>query len=232
MKKILAILALAFIMTGCSSGFIRSKVEGSIRSALPKYIGPAKEYSVKVDGSGSEIMNGLIHHLHIGGTDVLVDNKVTLSQISIDMDDIRYNNKRQLTAIRNTGFKVSITEDAVNRCVTEGPISEYNLKVKLTDGHIQVDCVPTLIGMNMPVSITGKPKIERGNKVSFVVVSASAGDLPVPSELANRILKRLNPLIDTSKFKFPVTLNDIAVKQGCMDISGNAQFTSDMLKKP
>jgi uncharacterized protein YpmS len=223
-KKMALVAALAALVSGCAGGFVRSQAESGIRDALPTYIGPAKNYTVAVDGSASGIINGHMRHVRIEGTDVQIDPKLTVAQIVIDMDDVHYNHKRQITRIGSTLFKASVTEAMVNHFAEQGQAKEYKAKATLTDGSVKVDCVARLLGAGMPVSFTGKPQIAHGNKINFVVDSASAAHLSIPAAIANKILDRVNPIIDMSTMKFPVTLDTISVKQGSIDVSGKAEI--------
>lgn len=224
MKKLIPLALLALTLTGCAGGFIKSQVESGIKHALPQYIGPAKAYTVHVDGSGTDMIDGLIKHLHIEGTDVQIDPKMLLSQITIDMDDVRYNDDRQLTSVRNTLFKASVNESTVNRLIPAALIKEYKVKLKLVNNQVQVNGTREVMGIDMPLSITGKPQIAPGNKIDFVADTASAAYVPVPAALANKILQKLNPILDMSVMKFPVVLQEIDVKDGCVNISGRAEM--------
>jgi uncharacterized protein YpmS len=221
-KKICLAALFAVFITGCAGGFIKSQVQSGIRDALPTYIGPAKSYTVSVDGSATEMLNGHIRHLHIDGTDVKIDPKLTINALAIDMDDVHYNSKRQLTRVGSTLFKTTVTEPEVNQYAEQGLGRDYKPKVTLSDGQIRVNCVANILGVGVPVAVTGKPEVVHGTRVNFVADSLSAAHLPIPAAIANKILERINPILDMSTMKFPITIRTITVRPGFLDLSGEA----------
>ena len=226
-KKIGWTALLAVFLTGCTGGFIKSQAESGIRQASPKFIGPAKSYTVAVDGSGTGI-GGHIRHLHIEGNDVQIDPNLTISDLTIDMDDVNYNSRRELTQVGSTIFKSTVTESVVNHYTEQGKAREYKAKAKLCDGLVRVDCVASILGVGIPVSVTGKPVVVQGNKVNFVADSLSAAHLAIPAAVANKILEKMNPILDMSTMKFPVTIRTITVRPGFIDVLGTASIRKDI----
>lgn len=224
MKKLVTITALAVFLVGCGGGFVRSKVERGIRNALPQYVGPAEKYTVRVDGSSTDMMNGFIKHLHIEGTAVQVDPKLLVSQLVVDMDEVRYNSKRELTSIGKTIFGASVTEGDINRYLAQSDAKEYNIKVRLTPSQVQVSFMPNVLGVNVAVTVAGKPEIVSGSKVNFVADSASAAHLPVPAFIVNQVLANINPILDMSEINFPIAMEHITIKNGSLNLGGRAEF--------
>jgi len=230
-KRLLMISLVVLLLAGCSGGLIRPRVEKGIRDALPEYIGPAKEYTVSADGSTTAMMKGLIERLHIEGRDVQIDPNLVLGHISVVMDEVRYHpSTHELESVRSTAFQATISEAAVNRYVEQMQRSDADsqpppsLHVKLEPGSVLVEFVPKVAGIDVLVSVAGRPVIADGDKVNFQADKASAAHLPVPSYVVNKLLDSANPILDMSVMRFPVTLQDIIVKKGAVVIKGNAQF--------
>jgi hypothetical protein len=216
---------LAVIISGCAGGFIKSKFESGIRNALPKYLGPAKSYTVQIEGSEGAMLNGSMRHLHIDGEDVQLDPKLTVSQLIIDLDQVRYNtHTRKLKSIKTTEFSAVMQEDALNHYVAESTHNQYNIHVKLLPDAIGVDFAWSILGKESVITVVGKPEIEDGTKVNFVADSASVASMAVPRVILDRILEKVNPIIDTSRLKLPMKLNNIKIDEGTLAISGNAEF--------
>jgi len=225
MRKLALIAIAAVLVAGCSRGLIRPRVEKGIRNALPNYIGPAREYVVRADGSTSAMMKGLIKHLHIEGKGVQLDPALFVSHMSVDMDEVRYDlETRELKSVRSTTFEASLSEAAVNAYIEKMREGDSDLHVKLDSGKVAVEFVPNVAGVNVLVSVTGRPVIAGGDKVNFVADSASVARLPVPAYVVNKVLGRVNPILDMSLMRFPVSLGDIEVKKNAVIVKGRAQF--------
>ena len=225
LRILLPILVLATLVAGCSGGLIRPKVEKGIRNALPNYIGPARQYTVRADGSSTAMLKGFIERLHIEGEEVEISSDLVITRMSVDMDEVRYDTgARELQSVRSTTFQAEMSEDAVNRCVEKANDSDFDLNLRLKPGEIWVDFVPNVVGVNVPVSIAGRPVIVGGNKVNFEADRATLAYVPLPAYLVNKVLDKLNPILDMSTMRFPVTLEVIGVKNGAVVIKGSAQF--------
>ncbi|HUV05262.1 MAG TPA: DUF2993 domain-containing protein [Armatimonadota bacterium] len=225
MGRLFWVAILAVFVAGCSGGLIRPRVEKGIRNALPDYIGPAREYKVRADGSTSAMMRGLIEHLHIEGMDLQLEPKLLVSRISVDMDEVRYHPRtREIKSVRETTFEATLSEVAVNAYIEKNRQGESDLRVKLEPDKVTVEFIPRVAGVNVLVSVTGRPVIAGGDKVNFVADSASAAHLPVPAYVVNKMLERANPILDMSLMRFPVSLEDIAVKKNAVIVKGRAQF--------
>lgn len=230
MKRFAAVSAiLAILVAGCAGGIIKSKVQSGIRSALPKYLGPAKNYTVKADGSGEAMLSGHIGHLHIEGEDVQMEPKLTVSKLVIDLDDIRFNtHTRKIKSIKGTDFSAVLVQDALNHFVTESTKNKYEIDLKLQPNVINVDFSHSIMGQKSRISVVGKPAIVDGTKVNFIADKASVASLPVPKLIVDKILDRVNPIIDTTQFKLPMKLKEIAISDGSLQISGSAEFNPEV----
>ncbi|MHB0913528.1 MAG: LmeA family phospholipid-binding protein [Armatimonadota bacterium] len=218
------LLALAVLVAGCGGGMIRPRVEDRIEKALPDYIGPAKDYRVRADGPSVDMLNGYIEKLTIEGDEVQVDPALTVESLTVVMHDVRYNpKKRSVTSVRETRFTGTINEQAVNKYVETRGGAEYQAKVKLSPGRIQLSLVTVVLGMSVPVTVEGKPEVA-GSGVNFVAESGSVAHLPVPAYVINKVLDRINPVIDLSVLRFPVKIETIDLKSGAVELGGTAEF--------
>jgi len=225
MGKLSWLAILAAFVAGCSGGLIRPRVEKGIRNVLPNYIGPAKEYIVRADGSTSSMIKGLIEHLHIEGKDVQLDPKLLVAQMLVDMDEVRYDPEtRELKSVRETTFEASLSEAAVNAYIGKSRESDSDLRVRLEPNKVAVEFVPKVVGLNVPVLVTGRPVIAGGDKVNFVADSASVAHLPIPAYIVNKALNKVNPILDMSLMRFPVCLGGVEVKENAVVVKGRAQF--------
>lgn len=230
MKRFIPLsLVLLVLIAGCG-GMIRGKFQSGIRKALPKYIGPAKTYTVRCEGDEGAMLQGKIRHIHIEGEDVQLDRKLNVSSLTIDMDQVRYStSSRKLKSIKSTEFAAKVAESAINCYVADATDDQYKVKVRFIPDAISVDFVKELMGRDTTITVLGRPEIQDGTKVNFVAEKASAARIPVPRVIVDKILARLNPIVDTSQFKLPVKLSCIKITDGSLELSGNAEFNPDLI---
>lgn len=225
MRRLIPAILFAALIAGCSTGLIKPKVEKGIEKALPSYIGPAKEYDVKASGSETSMLKGKFDALHITGRDVLIAENLKVSKLTVDMQDVRVDTStRKLKAVGSTVFQGTVTEDAVNDYINATRPEGKEMRVELESGRLTVIARPNFHGIGAQVKVTGKPKIERGTQVSFVADSASLSIVPVPASIVNKLLERVNPVLDLNEMKFPVTLTAVTIKKDAVDLAGKADF--------
>ncbi len=230
MKKLGPFALLAVFAAGCASSIVRPTVNDAIRKSLPDYIGPAKHYDVKTTGSATDMLGGRLDSLTIEGEDVQVDPQLTISKLFVEMKDVRVDTStRAMKSVGSTAIRATITESAVNKYITAARGSS-NLAVKLDSEKINVLFTPTVVGVGVPLSVTGTLSISGGDKVNFQADQAAIGRLPVSAYVVNKGLERINPVIDLSTMKFPVILEKIALRKGAADITGTAKFTPGQSK--
>jgi len=223
-RKLLILSLCAAFLSGCAEGLVHSECEKGIGKALPQYIGPAANYDVHVEGSSGEILNGFIKHIRIEGKEVQAQNDLLLNILTIDMDGVRYNKKHEIKSIDNAVFNATVLEPAINHFIRSGEGKKYNMTSKLTDGKIEVRFVPKVLGVHVPVSITGRPEIVNGNKINFVADKASLAKVPLPALVVNKILAKTNPIVDMSTMKIPVTLSSLTIKPGSLAVVGHTNL--------
>lgn len=227
MRRLLALLLVALV-AGCSGGIIRPRVEDGIRDALPDYIGPAKEYSVRCDGNSGAMLGGVIKRLHIEGRDVQVDPNLLISRLIVDMNQVRFDpGSHKMKSVESTAFEAVVTEKTVNRYIAQTRQSESEMSVQLQPGKVQVKFVPNIGGLDVLIAIAGTLSLAGGDKVNFEADKAAVAHLPIPSLVANKALDRVNPVLDMSAMKFPVILSGITINKGSVSIRGAMQFKPD-----
>lgn len=227
MRRLLALLVIAMI-AGCSGGIIRPTIEDGIRDALPDYIGPAKDYNVHCEGDSTAMLGGVIRRLHIEGKDVQVDPNLLLSRLIVDMDRVHFNpTNHKMKSVEDTSFEAVVTEKAVNHYIEQTRDSESQLGVGLEPGKVLVTFVPSIGGLDILISVAGTLSVVEGDKVNFEADKAAVAHLPIPALVANKVLDRVNPVLDMSEMKFPVTLSSITINKGTVSIKGSAKFGDD-----
>lgn len=224
LKRLFPLTILAALLTGCAGGLVSSRVEKGIRNSLPEYIGPAKRYSVHTDGSEASMLSGKIGRIEIEGEEVQVDPNLVVRRLYVDMREVRCDvDTRALKTVGSTTIQALIAEDAVNRYI-ERTREDLNLTVALEPGKILVKFVPSVAGVGVPISVAGTVAVAGTDKVNFVADSAALGRIPVPAYVVNKVLDRMNPVLDMSQMRFPVILKEIVLRKGAAEVKGSAKF--------
>lgn len=224
MKKIVFLLGICALVVGCSGGVVRPKIEDGIKAALPDYIGPAKSYDVTVAGDELAMLQGKMAKVVIDGQQVQAAPDLVIAKLWVEMREVRFNTKtRTLKSVDSTDIRATIAEGAMNHYIEESRGSS-DLSLTLEADKILVHFKPTIRGYGVPLTISGKAEIVGGDKVNFKADAASLGRLPVPAYVVNKGLDLLNPVIDLSVMKFPVTLKEIRIVKGAAEVDGSAIF--------
>lgn len=225
MKKAAVLGIAAMFLAGCSTGIISSKIENGIRDSLPDYIGPAKEYKVQAKGSETGMISGSIDRLLIDGTDVQLKENLVIDRMSIDMSKVRFNPRtRKVKKVESTTFEAEISPKSMNAYISKSDDDKNKIKIRLEDSKVIVDASPGFMGISIPVSIKGSPSIIGNSKIDFVADEASISIIPLPAFIINKLLRNINPVLDMSQMKFPVSIQDITIKKDKVIIKGSAEF--------
>ncbi|MDH7481533.1 MAG: DUF2993 domain-containing protein [Armatimonadota bacterium] len=225
MRKITALLAFSFLVTGCIGGVIRSKIAEGIEDSLPQYIGPAKKYSVKVLGPSEPMLRGKFEHLHIEGLEVQISENLMVDRLIVDMDKVEADPEtRQIRSVAATVFTAEVAEKSINDYICAARPDIKGLTLDLQEGKLTVTARPSVLGIGVEFKVTGKPVIAGKDKINFVADSASLARLPIPALVVNKVLDRMNPVLDLGEMQFPVALTSIAIKNDAVIINGKAEF--------
>lgn len=225
MKKAALLGIAAIFLAGCSTGIIRSQIEKGIRDSLPEHIGPARKYKVHVSGSESAMMDGRINRLLIEGTGVQINDDLSVDRMSIIMDKVRFNPRTHaVKGVESTTFEAELSSETLNSFISKVKDDKYRVKIRLYDGKAVVDAAPGLLGIRVPVSVTGSPVIREGNKADFVADEASLSIIPLPASIINKLFKEVNPVLDMSQMKFPIIIEDITIEKDLIIVKGRAEF--------
>lgn len=225
MKRLFLLTTILAVIAGCAGDLIRSKVERGIENSLPEYIGPAVKYSATVSGPSEPMLRGKIKHLHIEGRQVEAAPSLIIDHLIVDMDDVEADTKtRQIRSVARTVFEAQVSEESVNRYIEASRTDTKGLKVALENASVTVTAYPSFLGIDTEFKVVGRPVVAGGGKVNFVADRAALVKIPVPAFIVNKVLERVNPVLDLSEMRFPVVLTSLTVKKGFVVIKGQATF--------
>ena len=214
-------------LTGCGVGQSpQSIVAHKIADALPRVLGPAAHYDVQVTGGVLGLAQGRAKHVHITGQDVRVTPTVTLDTLTLDADDISFNEQTHtVQKVGKTVFAAALGQAHLSAYLAQ---ARPNLQVTLLENSLQA-ALPIHFGpLQTVVTVRGTlaPTEMGSDTVGFIADRARLGVLPVPAFAVNAALEAVNPVLDLSQVKVPIAVQSADVEQGLLTLRGTAQIDS------
>ncbi len=219
------VLSAAGGLMGCGVGQSpQSIVAHKIADALPRALGPAAHYDVQVSGSALGLARGQARHVHITGQDVRVTPTVTLDTLTLDADDITFNEQTHtVQKVGKTVFAAALGQGHLSAYLAQ---ARPNLQVTLLENSLQA-ALPVRFGpLQTTVAVRGTlaPTEPGSDTIGFIADRARLGLLPVPAFAVNAALEAVNPVLDLSGVKVPVAVQSADVEQGQLTLRGTAQI--------
>lgn len=224
--RLVCALCVALALAGCVGGPARRKVEQAIEPALPKLIGPADSYSVKVDAGVTDLMNNHLDGIRIVGKNVMMDGKYFLDDLVVDMRDVEFDPEaRTLKKAGTTRVQVALYESSMPRYVTKDHPDIKNAEVKVSDGIMTVMARPEMMKVSARIEAVGQLRIHGDSQLYFTLVKLNAGGVPVPDAVARPFINRLNPVLDLSSLRMPLKLTSVKLVPGKVLLNATADLT-------
>jgi hypothetical protein len=224
-----AVIGLA-CLSGCSQE-VNHTIEGGIKNALPKAIGPAATYAVTVESDPFELARGHLRQVKIVGTDVNLSPQLLIDELDVDATDIDADIVTQkVTSIGNVVFRAVVGQDSINHYLdsqsTNSPQRLEHLTVDLNDHSVTATVLVRALGVYVPASVTGTFGVEPGSRkyIDFIADSGSLSIIPVPQFALRYALNRINPVIDLTTSTVPVTVENVSIVGGDLIITGEADL--------
>jgi len=223
MTRIL-ILALAVILTGCSSLSPQTVAAHKIADALPQMLGPARHYDVQVEGGTFALTRGRAHRVRIHGEDVQLGPAETLDALDFAAEDVSFDTQaKRLQSVGRAEFTGTLGQAHLDQYLAQ---NRPGLAVTLRSGDVEAR-IPIVAGpLHTTATVIGSliPTSPGASTLNFVADRARLSFLPVPVFLVNRALATLNPVVDLSHGKVPVALQSATVVNGLLILRGTADL--------
>lgn len=220
-------------LAGCSSLSPNRKAERKIADALPTVIGPAKSYSVKVDGDAFALARGRARRITVRGEDVQATPNVTLSALDFTARNVRFDAKaRRIEGADFVDFTGTMSQGDLNQYLARSH-AHPGMALTLRNKDISL-AMPISVGpVHTTVTVIGRvaPTSPGADTINFIADAAHLSILPIPAFLVNRELASVNPVVDLSRFKIPIALNATDVRNKTLVITGTADLTSLTFEK-
>jgi hypothetical protein len=196
---------------------------------LPSVLGPADGYDVHIDGSLFSLARGHAKRVEIKGTDVQISQGLVLDSVKIDALDASFDTKAQ--RIKNIGkieFTGTISQAHLTDYLTHHPTKVPGIQVLLRWSDVEAQVPISTIRTTGILDGTLAPSRRGHDKIDFTVSQARMGKLPLPASLVNWAVDHLNPVVDLSGLKVPISLDRVEVHQGLMTLTGTAGLPAEL----
>ena len=220
-----AVLAGAAVLalTGCARPGER-EAEKAIHKLLPEYLGPAKNYSVRVKGKSlGAISRGRLREVHIAGTDVRLTDELTVRELTVDADEVAVDLKsRSLRGVSQALFSARIDEARLDAMARKRRPKLLDLKLRLTGSQVEVTVRPEVFGYpTVPITVLGTLSVRGGGRsLDFSPDRGRLTIVPIPEAVLDFVADRLNPVVDLSALTVPVQVERADVSGGALTLSG------------
>ncbi len=215
-------------IAACGCGHpVQETAAHKIADALPSVLGPAAHYDVQVDGDPFALTRGRARAVHIEGQDVQLAPQVTLDTLTLDAQDVSFNTQtRRLSHIGTTAFTASLGQANLSRYLARSKPLLPGLVITLLPDAVEAQVPVDVLKLHTTAVLSGlfRPDMDDPSQLDFVAQNAQVGGVPLPASLINLAVNELNPVLDLSGLKAPLTVTDARVTNSQLVLSGTARL--------
>jgi len=229
---IFSVLTVALLQTGCGR-VINRTVERHIREALPRLLGPARQYHVHVDGSPLNTVQGKLSDVTVDGDDVQFANGLLMDHLRLDLRGIDYDTGRgKLKRIDSARFAATIGQKSLDVFIAgEAPPSETlrHIDVILSGNNsVTIRGQRVTFGLNVPFELSGPVRVVGPKRVELDATRLKVIGIPISGVVLKYLKSRFENGIDLSSLPFPIQLTGVSTEPGNITISGAADVAALM----
>jgi hypothetical protein len=226
-------LPLLLVCAGCSRVDPFRSIERSVQAELPRVIGPADRYEVRVSRSSSGLIAGRIPWLQIRGYNVRTVKDLELDELAIRLEGVHFSRAdRAVREIEQSDFEAQIGASSIAAFLHARRPDLRRVQVRFRDDRIAVKAAPELLGLGVPVEVIGRPVRSGATTINFQASRFSVLHLGLPEFAIRRLEARVNPLVDLTTLSLPVQLTSVRVEGERVIIEGSAVLDTDRLRPP
>jgi hypothetical protein len=218
-------IAAVCTIAGCGSSSPQTIAAHKIADRLPKIIGPARHYDVAVDGNPFALGRGRARRIVIDGQDVEMASGLTMDRLTIEADDISFDvRKGTLEHIDRVSFKARLGQINLDKYIARIKPDRPGLSIKLQWDDMEVSVPVKVASVTTIARVSGTltASQSRPDKLDFTVDKASIGIVPLPAKLVNIAIDQVNPVLDLSGVRFPISISGAYVDRGSIILRGTA----------
>ena len=217
-------LATVAALSGCAS---EGRVEDRLEEALEQRLGPAEDY--EVDVTGLDAGDGTAERVYAEGVRVRPDRGPVIDRFQIEMTDVRYDRDLErlvgAESVRATAWVRA--NDLEQFFEQEDRIRSASVTLVQPDG-MRLRFRPEL-GLPIPLNVMAEVEgtIEgRGSELHYVVREASAGGFDVDDDMAERLTRFINPIVDLSELPLDLEVTSVRIENGVLRVDATGDVTA------
>ena len=225
--KCIAAVGTALVIAGCGHP-VQETAAHKIADRLPSVLGPAVRYDVQVDADPFALARGRARTVHVQGVGVQLSPSLTLDTLSADVSDVSFDTKTQkLSHLGQTNFTASLSQANLTRYLSSTKPRLPGLEVTLLPDAVEARVPVSAFGVQTTAALSGSlhPNPDDPQRLDFVASGAQLGRVPVPAALVNLALDAVNPLLDLSGLKAPLTVTEAKISNAKLVLSGTANLS-------
>ena len=230
-RKLLWILLMIAAIIFSPGAILRWKIGQSVAAKMPELVGPARSYSAGVSGGLFQMLCGRIDSINIRGKGVKLASGVQLNRLDINLTGVRFKPDQTVTSIESTVFSASVTQRDLNYFFATSRPDMSNAKISLDDGKLALSASPRVMAVRTPVSLEGTLQIVKGTRLNLVLNKLRARGMRVPGFVRGRIMRGINPVLDTQQMGIDAKLSSVKIDDGKLTASGSADVSKALAKK-
>ena len=230
--RIASLILLALFML-LEVGCIRSIAEDGVRKSLPRIIGPAEKYEVKIEHTpDGQLLGGRIEDLTIIGHRVRTKDGLVIDQLTVHMHKIEVDTrKKQIKRVESASFALGVRQEDLSRLASAKMHGIGNPQVLLAENSVAVVMPAKVLNTSMDTVLRGTLAVEEEQKVLFVADGLTIGPLAVPGAVVSAAVSRINPLADLRTLPVPVRVDSLTTEAGVLAVKGRL-FVPEAASEP
>ncbi len=188
-------------------------VEQGIERELPKYVGPADSYDVKIEGL--RVGAGSAESVVAVGNRVRPEGAPVIERLALDLSEVVYDRKSErLSEVGGARLTAVIrTEDLADFLETNRNVNEAEIVLQSPDQatiRVRPQLGDFVVPPGITVAVTGQ-LAGQGTQLIFNVTNVSAAGLDVSAIAARRLSDTINPLADLKNLPIQVEITSVMV---------------------
>jgi hypothetical protein len=217
---------LGTILGGAKGRGSMGLLESIIERELPRRVGPARRYDVRLGSEGTDLARGLLGSVDVTGVDVRTKDGLVIPDMSLHMEGVKVGlGSRSLESVARSAFSAALTPDVVTRFIRKRAGADVkDVRVQFRKGQLVVAGTPALMGFDLPSEVSGKPVLNGDDAVDFRASAVSVLGLRLPRFAIDELEKQINPVVDLSGLKLPVRITGLRVRGDRLVADGAAFF--------
>jgi hypothetical protein len=205
--------------------FLPSLIEYAVATDVQNRLGIEKQPEVRLRSNPplamlkGEFSGGRIamRHVDLGGVRA-EKASIDLDPFYIDVWDTMKNGRVVDREPLSGALEIEVSEDEISRLAQKD--SEMPVKsVKVERDGVIIESEASALGNQFPVSVQGDLAVENGDLV-FEPDSLEAAGVPVPDELADRLLAGANFEYSLDRLPYQTTINGVETQEGSIVLDG------------